>query len=80
MKRPKSVLQSDAVAKNKSAADGCADPQINRSSSASGACTVCAKDNKGSEASMQQLRTAALAATVVTRAGKRRWAPTILAS
>eukprot|EP00965_Chrysotila_dentata_P216385 6189341-Pleurochrysis_carterae.AAC.6 len=41
--RPKSVPQRDVVAKDESAADSRMDGQIDRSSSASDACTVCVK-------------------------------------
>eukprot|EP00965_Chrysotila_dentata_P173394 5724317-Pleurochrysis_carterae.AAC.1 len=43
--RPKSVPQRDGAATDESAADSRADAQIDRSSSASDACTVCAKYN-----------------------------------
>eukprot|EP00965_Chrysotila_dentata_P260445 6213908-Pleurochrysis_carterae.AAC.1 len=60
-KRPKSTPQRDAVATDESAADRRADAQIDRSSSASDACTLefthsCYGDHERSEASMQQLK------------------------
>eukprot|EP00965_Chrysotila_dentata_P212250 6186909-Pleurochrysis_carterae.AAC.2 len=84
-KRLESFPQRDTVATDESAADKRADVQIDRSSGAPDACTLefthlCYGYNKWSGASMQQLRTTKLAATVAARAPRRRWAPKISAS